>query len=117
MTRKRTNQAMALALSGLLLLSASAPVVAQNSGPRTGKQINWQEYMTSAGLVSAIASAMSYVDHCSKPLVIEEWRRSSGKRDLVFNCNGNEDEEGSAILSIQRFGSSPWMPAGFKFAG
>ena len=117
MPRMRSNKAVALAVCGMLLLSVSTPGVAQDGEPRTGKQINWQEYMVSAGLVSAIAAAISYVDDCSKPLVIEEWRRSKGKRDLVFNCYGSEDEEGSSILSNQRFGTSPWLPAGFKFAG
>ena len=69
-------------------------------------------------LVSSIAAAISWVDHCSKkPLLIEEWRRSDTKRDLVFTCDGTEDEEGSAILTIEKLGGPNWFPTGYSYAG
>ncbi|MEM9107413.1 MAG: hypothetical protein AAGC96_17320 [Pseudomonadota bacterium] len=81
-------------------------------------QIDWNSYMQSAPVVAAIASAIAHVDHCSvRPLLIEEIVSGENKRTLVFTCNGNEDEEGSAILQLERFGDSDWMPVGFEYAG
>lgn len=93
-------------------------VRAADEKPVRGADIKWGEYMTSAMLVGAIAAAMSRVEHCSKkPLLIEEWRRSDARRDLVFTCAGTEDEEGSSILILEKIGDAHWVPTGFSFAG
>ena len=103
----------------VFFIGMTAPAaLAADEEPRTGKQINWQEYLNSALLVGSMAAAISWVDHCSKkPLLIEEWRRSDTRRDLVFTCDGTEDEEGSAILIIEKLGDDDWMPTGYSYAG
>ena len=118
MTQPRIAAIAALILC-LALSSVTAPaVLAADEEPLVGKQINWHEYITSAMLVGSIAAAMSRVEHCSKkPLLIEEWRRNDTKRDLVFTCDGNEDEQGSAILTIEKIGGPNWEPTEFRFAG
>jgi hypothetical protein len=81
-------------------------------------EINWNEYIQSSFLVSAISAAISRVENCSKkPLLIEEIISSDDKRTLVFTCEGTEDEEGSSILHIERFGDGPWLAKSFEFAG
>ena len=81
-------------------------------------EIRWNEYVQSSFLVSAIAAAISRVENCSKkPLLMEEISSGNDKRTLVFTCDGTEDEEGSSILHIERFGDGPWLAKSFEFAG
>lgn len=81
------------------------------------KPISWSEYMSSAPMAAAIASAISMVDHCGKkPLLFQQIDNGDGNRSLVFTCNGTEDEEASGILQIQRLGDA-WIPMRFDFAG
>lgn len=84
----------------------------------TASNFDWTSYMQTGAMAGAVASAISQVDHCSKPLIFEEITTDDAStRILVFTCAGTEDEQGSAILRIQRFGDGPWMPMGFDFAG
>ncbi len=88
------------------------------ASPASAAEIDWNEYVQSSFLVSAIAAAVSRVDDCSKkPLLIEEIRSGDDKRTLVFTCQGTEDEEGSSILHIERIGDGPWLARSFEFAG
>lgn len=87
-------------------------------GRASAAEINWSEYLQSASVIAAIASAVSMVDQCSKkPLLIEELRPSADTRVLVFTCDSTEDEQASGIIHLQRFGDGPWMPNRFEFAG
>ncbi len=81
---------------------ASSQASAQSDGVDDAK-INWLKYMQHASTASAIAMALSHVDHCSKRLGIreEDYKDPKTGDDLVilsFSCDGNEDEEGSAFL-------------------
>lgn len=80
--------------------------------------IKWRDYLQSSYVAAAIAAAISQVEHCSKkPLRIEEIKSGNNKRSLVFTCAGTEDEEGSSILHLERFGDGPWRPKSFDLAG
>lgn len=86
--------------------------------PAQARAFDWPVYMQTAAMAGAITSAIAQVDDCSKPLLFEEIATDDlSSKILVFTCPGSEDEEGSAILRIQRFGEGPWFPAGFEFAG
>lgn len=81
---------------------AASQASAQSDGV-DGPKINWLKYMQHASAASAIAMALSHVDHCSKRLGIreEDFKDPESGEDLVilsFSCDGNEDEEGSAFL-------------------
>ncbi|NNE24085.1 MAG: hypothetical protein HKN11_15890 [Rhizobiales bacterium] len=87
-------------------------------GRADAAEIDWSQYLQSASVVAAIASAVSMVDKCSKkPLLIEELKPSADKRVLVFTCDSTEDEQASGIIHLQRFGNGPWLPDRFDFAG
>ena len=97
---------------------ASTAGLTSSAGRAHAAGINWNEYMQSSFVVGAIAAAMSRVEHCSKkPLLIEEIKDGNDKRTLVFTCAGTEEEEGSSILHLERFGDSLWMAKSFSFAG
>ncbi len=81
---------------------ASSQASAQSDGV-DGAKINWLKYMQHASSASAIAMALSHVDHCSKRLGIREEDFKDPKTGdefviLSFSCDGNEDVEGSAFL-------------------
>jgi len=78
--------------------------------------INWEKYMHSAAVVSAIAAAVALVDHCSKPLNFQEIK-GDGKLTLVFNCNGTEDEEAAGIIEFDIFDGGAIVPSKFSIAG
>lgn len=78
--------------------------------------INWEKYMHSAAVVSAIAAAVALVDHCSRPLDFQEIKED-GKLTLVFNCNGNEDEEAAGIIEFDVFDGGAIVPSKFSIAG
>lgn len=103
------------------VFSAAIGIAAIAAGPERASAddaIDWNSYMQSASVAAAIASAIAFVDQCSvRPLLMEEIVSGDDKRTLVFTCDGDEEEEGSAILHLQRFGDGPWMPMGFDFAG
>ena len=103
-----------------LILCLSVCIASLSIRPAASQtaDIKWEEYMTSAFLVGAIAAAMSRVEHCSKrPILMQEFKDGDDKRQLVFTCAGSEDEEGSAILHLQKFGDGDWLPMAFGLAG
>ena len=115
--------------SSLIVVSFVAGASSQASAQSNeieGAKINWHKYMQHASTASAIAMALSYVDRCKKKLVIQELEdkdQDSGADLLVlsFRCDGNEDEEGAAILEFgggrKAFEEGPPMLKGFDFAG
>ena len=91
-----------------------------------GAGINWLAYMRHASSASAIAMALSYVDHCKKKLVITESEHTDPETredtvTLAFRCAGNEDEEGTAFLifsgSRESYADSPPTLKAFEYAG
>lgn len=113
----------------LFVVGALSQATAQSNESGSAK-VNWSIYMQHASTASAIAMALSYVDHCSKELDIEEQDYTdpdTGENLIIlsFTCAGNEDEGGSAFL---RFNGSrklfekepnlgPPMLKDFTFAG
>lgn len=85
-------------------------------GKASAGEINWDKYMRSGSVVSSIAAAVSQVDGCSKPLLIEETKEGNRIR-LSFTCNGREDEEGTAIIEFESFEDGVLVPSRFLFAG
>ena len=109
----------------LFVVGASSHGSAQ-SNETAGADINWHKYMQHASTASAIAMALSYVDHCRKKLSIlehEDKDVDSGADVLVlsFICTGGEDEDAGAILTFwggrKAFEEGPPMLKGFDFAG
>lgn len=98
------------------VVGASSQASAQ-SNEIVGAKINWLKYMQHASTASAIAMALSHVDHCSKKLGIQEedYKDPESGDDLVilsFSCGGNEDEEGSAYLRF--FGTRKMLEEHFE---
>ena len=86
------------------------------SNDAAAAEIDWQKYMQSSKNVSAIAAALSWVDHCSKKLEIVE-SSSDGKVRLDFTCSGTEDEEATGSIEFERFGDDGLVPSKFTWAG
>lgn len=117
----RSLQFIALGIA----MAWASPAMAQDA-LREGEKINWLTYMQHAASASAIAMALSYVDQCSKKLIISELETKdleTGNDIMVlsFSCQGNEDEEGTALLEF--FGNREAIESGgphlksFDFAG
>lgn len=101
-------------------LAASMAVTVTLAGAQraAAEDIDWAAYMQSSSVAAAIAAAIAQVDQCSKkPLVMEEIRDGDNRRTLVFTCAGTEEDEGSAILHLERFEGGPWRPKAFDLAG
>jgi len=101
-------------LAVLLLLSSGYMAAATNSA--FAEEIKWQKYMTSAAVVSSIATAISMVGPCSVPVEFSE-TIAEGKVQLYVNCFGNEDEEATVIVKFNQFSDGFLSPDGFDFAG
>lgn len=87
------------------------------SGPGlAAESVNLERFLQSAASASAIAAAVAMVDGCSLPLEIEESQISGGVR-LSFSCNGNEEEEGTAIIEFMDDGAGGVLPLRYDFAG
>ena len=111
-------RAIRVAAFAVLCVLTAIAALQTGAGRVEAAEISWNDYMQSSFVVGAIAAAMSRVEHCSKqPLLIEEIKEGDSKRALVFTCDGTEEEEGSSILHLERFGDGPWMAMRFDFAG
>lgn len=96
-------------------LTFAAALIGFAATPGHSADVNWAKYMTLSANVSAIASALSLVDGCSKPLVVTETKEGDTVR-LQFDCKASEDEEASSIVVFDVFGDTV-LPSRFEFAG
>ncbi len=109
----------------VVLVAGSTSSVLAQSKVTENADINWYSYMQHASSASAIAMALSYVDPCTKKLVITESEHSDPDTGdivtLTFLCPGNEDEEGAAILTFhgsrESLADGPPILKSFDYAG
>ena len=91
------------------LLSAVSPAMAE--------EVDWNRFMTSSTVVSAIASGMASLDYCETPLKFEQ-TAGEGKLSLSMTCTGEtEDDNATVIIEFDDIGEGELLPNQFNFAG